>query len=218
MTRDQFQDQISDLSERVTDMWGHAKGMLEDGVRAFETLDLGLAEEVDERKERLADLDEEIEMQALRLLALQQPIAGDLRRIGATLKLITYINRIGRYGRDIGNVVKAWPEGQPHVMDLVDLPVMAEVVDRMVAIVLDAFRAEKAPDLEELTRLEDRCDAMRRQVWRVCLSYMAQDPRNIEACAHYMMVARYLERCGDNVCKMAEKTVYAFAGKRVIVK
>ena len=111
MTRKEFHNQLGDLTARLDDMATLAKGMLRDGVQAFENLDRALAKDVDGRKEMLADLDEEIEATALNLLALQGPMASDLRRIGATLKLISYLNRIGRYGRDIGNALNRWAGG-----------------------------------------------------------------------------------------------------------
>ena len=218
MTRAQYQSQLSDLMGRLGSMADHAKGMLRDGVRAFETLDRGLAEDVDHRKEILADFDESIEMQALRLLALQNPMAGDLRHIGATLKIITYLNRLGRYGRDIGNVMVRWPQGKPHVFDVIDLPKMADNVEEMLDIVLDAFHRDESPDIPRLVRLENEVDTMRRRIWDSCLVQMMSSPQHVEACAYYQQIARYLERCGDNVCKMAEKLHYAATGERIIVK
>lgn len=217
MTRAQYQDQLKALNARLDELALHAKGMLTNGVRAFETLDRELAARVDARKEALADLDDRIEQHALRLLALQQPMAGDLRQIGATLKLITYLTRIGRYGRDIGNVLNRWPEGQDHVLDLVDLPRMAQMTRDMLDEVLASFREERRPALDRIQKLENEVDTMRRRVWDSCIVDMLATPSHVEACAQYMMVARYLERCADNVCKMTEKLHYVATGQRVHV-
>jgi phosphate transport system protein len=217
LTRIQFHDQLKSLTTRLDDLARHANGMLTDGVKAFESLDRELADDVDRRKEELAELDEEIEHNALRLLALQQPMAKDLRRIGATLKLITYLTRVGRYGRDIARVTVRWPAGQGHVLNLVDLPRMAALALEMLDEVFHAFREQRAPDIEKIERIESEVDNMRRRVWDSCLVAMLSSPQNIEPCAHYMMVARYLERCGDNACKMAEKLHYVATGERVHV-
>lgn len=217
MTRDRFQGQIQTVEEHVTVMADHAKGMLVDGARALKELDRALAKDVIARRDRLAQFDEDIETEILRVLTLQQPVAGDLRRLGCALKLITYLNRVGRYGFDIARVADEWPEGQAHVARVVSIPEMAGKVQAMLDHVLDAYRRDESPDTAPLLKLEDDVDAMRYAVWRECLTYMAQDPRNIEACAHYMMVARYLERCGDNVCKMAEKIHYAATGQRLLL-
>ncbi len=218
MTRKEFQTQLHDLTARLDEMATLAKSMLRDGVLAFESLDRALARDVDARKEKLADLDDEIEATALKLLALQGPMASDLRRIGATLKLISYLNRIGRYGRDIGNALNRWPEGAPHAFEIVDVPTMADKVLEMLDLALAAFRDNAAPDVAAITRLEDQVDTMRRRIWDSCLVRMFESTRNIEPGALYMMVARYLERCGDNVCKMTEKLMYLTTGQRIIVK
>lgn len=218
MTRDEYLHQLQDLTSRLNDLAVHAKGMLADGVRAFETLDRTLAADVDGRKERLADLDDEIEATALRILALQAPMGKDLRRIGATLKLITYLTRLGRYGRDIGNVLDRWPEDKPHLFDVVDLPHMAERVLEMLDLALAAFHANAPPDVDRITRIENEVDTMRRRIWDSSIIQMFSSQQNIEACAHYMMVARYLERCGDNVCKITEKLHYSATGERIMVK
>lgn len=215
MTRAEYQNQLAALSRHLDGLAVLAKGMLTDGVKAFEMLEPALAEEVDARRDELAEMDDAIEKEALRLLALQQPMAGDLRQIGATLKLITYLTRIGRYGRDIGNVLKNWPDGQKHVLDLVDLPRMAEITFAMLDEVLAAFREDRPLDVEAIEKWENEVDTMRRRIWDSCLVNMLASPSNVEACAHYMMVARYLERCGDNACKMAEKLHYAHTGERI---
>lgn len=218
MVRNDFQMQLDGLHARLGDMAEHAKGMLRDGVIAFERLDRDLANDVDGRKDRLADLDDQIEEAALRVLALQNPMAGDLRRIGATIKLITYLNRIGRYGRDIGNTLNRLDKDQQHVFSLIDLPSMAENVLEMLDLALVAFNERRAPDVPAIERLEDEVDTMRRRIWDSCIVHMMENTRNIEICAHYMMVARYLERCGDNVCKVTEKLHYAATGQRIMVK
>ncbi len=217
MTRERFHDQLSALSGQLDELAVFAKGMLTGGVEAFEGLDRDLANDVDSRKETLAEMDDRIEQEALRLLALQQPMAGDLRRIGATLKLITYLTRIGRYGRDIGNVLNRWPEGQNHVLDLVDLPRMAQMTLDMLDEVLASFREERPPALDRIQKLENEVDVMRRRVWDSCIVDMLATPSHVEVCAQYMMVARYLERCADNVCKMTEKLHYVATGQRVHV-
>jgi phosphate transport system protein len=217
MTRDKFQGQVVDVEAHVEQMAAHAAGMLADGVRALKDLDKQRARSVIDRREQLAQFDEDIETRILRLLTLQSPVARDLRRMGCALKLITYLNRVGRYGYDIARVADDWPEGQPHVARIVSIPDMAAKVQAMLEMVLTAYHENRAPNADELMALEMDVDALRFGVWRECLTFMAQDSKNIEACAHYMMVARYLERCGDNVCKMAEKIHYAATGERLLL-
>lgn len=217
MVRERFQEQVAALQDRLAEMADHAKLMLRDGVRGLGDLDLAMAEDLQERTQALAEFDEQIEAEVFRILTLQSPVAGDLRRLGATLKIISYLYRIGRYGRDIGKVVTQWPEGKGHVARMVSIPAMAEKVVSMLDLVLDAYNRDEVPDLEALSALEVEVDALRYSIFREALTYMMEAPSNIEPMAHYMMVARYLERCGDNVCKMAEKLYYAATGEHVWV-
>lgn len=217
MVREKMASEAGAIERQVAAMAEHATAMLHDGVRALNALDRALAKDVVAREDALAQMDDDIESAILRFLSLQAPVAKDLRRMGAALKLITYLNRVGRYGYDIAHVARDWPEGREHVARMVHLRDMTDKVVAMMDLVLAAFRDDRAPDVEAVMTLEDDVDALRYSVWRETLTYMAQDPKNIEPCAHYMMVARYLERCGDNVCKMAEKIHYAANGERILL-
>ena len=210
--------EVASIEEQVGEMAALAKSMLENGVQSLTALDRNQAQGVIDQGDALAQLDEDIEAHILRTFALQEPVAGDLRRIGTALKLITYINRVGRYGRDIAQVTAEWPEGADHVARMVNLPAMGEKVARMMDIATAAFKEGHDPDTQTLMQLEDDVDAMRYTVFREALTYMAEDPHTIERCAHYMMVARYLERCGDNVVKMAEKLHWCATGQRILLK
>ncbi len=216
VAREHFDKQLHELKTDVSEMADLATWMFENGVDALVELDDELAQEVLDRKDRLAELDEQIEHDALRLVARQQPMARDLRAVGAALKLITYINRIGRYGKDIAQIAQQW-DADEHFADLIHLPRMVELVENGLALVLEAYHDEASFDLDQLIEWEDELDALRWSVFRECLTYMAQDPQNIEPYAYYMMIARYLERCGDNVCKMAEKIHYMVEGEHIAI-
>lgn len=215
--REVYHQELSSLKSDVLEMASLARGMLEEGVQSLVRLDKGLAESVLSRKDRLADMDDEIEAHALRIAHRQQPMAKDLRAIAAALKLITYINRLGRYGKDIAQITTEWGDA-PHVGKLVQIPHMTEILLKMLDATLESYRTEKEQDLSGFQDWEDTLDAARYAVFRECLSYMTESPSYIERGSHYMMIARYLERCGDNVCKMAEKTHYMITGKRVTIK
>jgi phosphate transport system protein len=217
MARDSFARQMERLEADVAAMAEHARGMLLDGLRSLEAADPDLAEGVAARAQRLADLDESIEGAALGILTLQAPVASDLRRIGAILKLITYLNRIGRYGYDMAKVTKEVGPAGLRPMRVVTLRPMGRNVGQMLDLVLAAFRERRAADEAALLALEEEVDAQRRSAFREAVSHMLEDPRHIEAGAHLAMVARYLERCGDNVMKMAEKLHYAATGQRIVL-
>ena len=129
----------------------------------------------------------------------------------------TYLTRIGRYGKDIANVTKELAD-KPHIKKLASLNQMAKVVDEMIDKVLKAFEEVKVLDAKVLSEHDDTVDSIRYSIFRECLTYMMEDSKSITRCAHYMMIARYLERCADHACKMAEKINYMVTGKRIEIR
>jgi phosphate transport system protein len=159
-------------------------------------------------------MDDEIEAQTFRLIALYQPMARDLRVIACVLKMITYLTRIGRYGKDIAKIAQELSD-KPHIKKLVSLPYMSDIVCSMINDALVAFETNDISKFNDFIEREDNVDGLRYSILRECLSYMMEDPKVIKRCTNYMMIARYLERCADHACKMAEKIYYMVTGDRV---
>ncbi len=214
---EKFHMEMAELKRDIEKMGEMATSMLVDGVKALKEQDTELADEVVSRKNRLAEMDDMIEEKALSMIALYQPMAKDMRTIGTALKLITYLARVGRYGKDIAKVAEELA-GEPHVGRLVEIPYMAEQASGMVGDALRAFKEENLEYINDFTERDDELDSLRYSIFRECLTYMMEDPQKITRCSHYIMVARYLERCGDHACKMAEKVTYMVTGKRVEIK
>lgn len=202
-------------TKKDVDTMGHlAQEMLSKSVEALKSIDIEKADLVISNKVKLADMDDDIEEKALRLMALYQPMAGDLREIACILKLITYLNRIGRYGKDIAKLVVEFQKNG-HVKKLVSLPHMAELVTSMINDALYAFETGDISKFNDFIDRETTVDELRYSIFRECLTYMMEDPAVITRCTYYIIIARYLERCGDHACKMAEKIIYMVTGERV---
>ena len=208
-----FHKDIDELTERVLEMAALSRKSVHDGVEAFAALDADAARKVIEMNQQINRLDVAIEARALDLIALHQPMAKDIRTLGACLKIITYLDRIGRYGYDIAKATLAL-QGKPHVKKLVGIPIMRDkalaLLDRSVA----AFRERDATKARTVQPADDEVDALYDQIFRECLTYMIEDPRQITQCTQYILVARHLERVGDNSGKIAEKTIYMVTGER----
>lgn len=194
-----------------------ARDMLDRSLTALETRDVALAGSIEEDKKRISDCDHEIEQKCLRLIALYQPMAKDLRTIAASMKVITSLYRIGRYGKDIAIVVPDLADA-PHVGNLVSIPHMGDLVGGMVTDALLAFEREDLAAIDDIVESEEAVDALRYSIFRECLTYMMEDQRNITRCTNYVMIARYLERCGDHACKIAEKVHYMVTGERIEIR
>ena len=209
----QFHQQLDALRARVLEMGRLARLNVTEGVQSLVTLDSALASRVIERGEQLNRMDVEIERDALDLLALNQPMANDLRTIGASLKIITYLDRIGRYGYDIAKVSRQMG-GREHIRKPVSFRLMADNAMAMLDQAMKAYEARDAGLARAVPAQDNVVDALNEQIFRECVTYMMEDPRTVTVCAHYILVARHLERAADNARKIAEKALYMVTGER----
>lgn len=212
-----FHQELQLLKAEVLDMGSLSTCFLERGMEAMVNQDVNLANSILDMKDQILEKDRNIEAKTLQLLTLHQPMAKDLRLIAAILKIITYITRIGRYGKDIASLVEEL-SAQPHVKKIVHLPRMMKDVVAMIRDALDAFETEKIDKIQDMAERDDVVDEMRYEIFRECLTYMMENAKNITRCTHYIMMARYLERCGDHACKIAEKVHYMVTGEHVEIK
>ena len=206
--------EILELKGSVVSMGQLSLEMLDKAMKALETKDAKLANEIIEKKDRIRELDSEIEAKAMRLIALFQPMAIDLRRLGTILKVITYLARLGRYGKDIASVVEEL-SGKPYPAPFVNIKHMWEHVKAMITDALKSFNEANIKHIEDIGSRDDEVDKMRWSIFRECITYMMEDPKTITSCAFFAMIARFLERCGDNACKIAEKVHYMVTGEHI---
>lgn len=205
--------EIFELKKEILDMGNLALGMLDDSMKALSTQNIELAKTTVEKKYKIREFDADIESNALKLIALYQPMAIDLRRLATILKTITYLARIGRYGKDIASVVEEISKKHPYPAPFINLEHMWEHVKLMIENAIEAFDEADIKYIEKFKERDDEIDEMRWSIFRECLTYMMEDPKTITPCAFFAMIARYLERCGDNACKIAEKVHYMVTGK-----
>ncbi|NPA74965.1 MAG: phosphate signaling complex protein PhoU [Euryarchaeota archaeon] len=208
---------IKELKSDVLDMGKLAVTMLKDAVEALKSQNTQLAETVLDRKTEIARMDEAIEEKALRMIALYHPVSRDMRTIAAALKMITYLTRIGRYAKDIAKTAVLLAN-EPHLSKLVEIPYMADKVVGMIDDALTAFENEELAPLENFAERDDEIDALYYSIFRESITYMMEDAKNITKCIHYIIIARYLERCGDHACKIAEKVHYMVTGEHIEIK
>ncbi|HZD42750.1 MAG TPA: phosphate signaling complex protein PhoU [Methanomicrobiales archaeon] len=214
---EKFHTELDKLQEDVLEMGYLARDMLQKSIEALKNQDKRLAQALIENKIRIADMDDDIEQEALRLIALYQPMARDLRTIACVFKMITNFERIGRYGKDIATIAVELFDS-PHIGNLLSIPHMSEMVCDMIASDLKAYESGDISYIHDLSRKDDDVDALRYSVFRECITYMMEDPKNITSCTDYVMIARYLERCGDHACKIGEKVHYMITGERIEIK
>jgi phosphate transport system protein len=214
---EKFHTELEKLKQNVLKMGDLATSMLFRSVESLKNLDVEKADAVTAKKEELAKTNVQLEEEALQLIALYQPMAVDMRTIACCLKMITDLNRIGRYGKDIAKITKEIYPG-PHIKKIVSIPHMNDIVCKMVYDALTAFTTGDLSLIKDFSERDNDVDALRYSIFRECISYMMEDPKNTTICTNYILVARYLERCGDHACNIAEQIHYMVTGKRIDLK
>jgi phosphate transport system protein len=211
---EKFHTELKNLKRETIEMATLGRNMLRTSVDALIRQDVELAASVVRQKDDIHKREVKLEEHCYQLIALNQPVAKDMRVIACTLKVITASVRIGRYGKVIANIVSQI-SNKPHIANLMSIPHMAELVIDMVDDSIKAYDTDDLRLITEFSARDDTIDALRHSIFREGITYMMEDPKNISRCTHYIMVARYLERCADHACKIAENVHYMHTGERI---
>ena len=214
---EKFHIELQNLRRDTLVMAHVGRDMLRSAVDALIRQDPALAESVTVRKGDIHEMEVRMEEECYHLIALYQPMAKDMRVIACTLKVINASLRIGRYGKTIAKIAKEISD-KPHIANLMSIPHMADLVIDMVDDAIAAYESDNLTLIEAFSARDDTVDALRHSIFREGITYMMEDPKNISRCTHYIMVARYLERCADHACKIAENVHYMETGERIEIK
>lgn len=212
-TRHAFDVALADLQQDILRMGSLVELAIHKAVKSLAEQDTELAEEVIKGDALIDQLEVSIEDKCLKLIATQQPIAGDLRKIGAGLKSIADLERMGDNSVAIARVTKRLA-GQPLIKPLVDIPRMAVLAQQMVKDGLDAYVRGDVELAKTLNSKDDEVDHIYSQIFRELLTYMMEDPRTITQATYLLFVGRYLERIADHATNIGENVVYLVTGQR----
>jgi len=209
-----FEDELAKLKERLLVMGGLAEERVRAAVAALVSRDGPAIEEVLAGDEPLNQLQIEIDGRAFTLLALQQPIATDLRTIVAGLKINSDLERVGDLAVNIAQAAQRY-HMLPPVKPLIDLPRMADIAQGMLRDALDSFVRRDVALAESVLSRDDRLDELKTQIARELLIYMLEDPTRIEASLTLILISRHLERIGDHATNIAEDVIFVVSAKDV---
>ncbi|NYT11478.1 MAG: phosphate signaling complex protein PhoU [Methanomassiliicoccales archaeon] len=209
-----FTEELEKLDYEVAQMARLAVEAIEKGVRAFVKMDKDLMNEVEQLDVEIYCWDIRIEKHCLDVIALHAPVASDLRTVSTCLKIITDLNRIGRYALDIAEFTENFHD-QTHFKKLVSIPFMGEKVVAMVTQAVESYVHRNAEEAQELYDKDDEVDHLWESILRETLSYMMEDPRKTTLGTYYILVARYLERIADHSVNIGERVAYMVTGKRL---
>lgn len=213
--RKAYETELEELDKQVTIMANKSREAISLAVESFEKLDQGLADQVIRLDEELYWLNIDIEKRCLEVIALQSPVAKDLRTIGTYLKVVTDFDRIGRYARDIAEVTHHSAD-KAHFKPLVSIPHIAEMASKMVDLSVKSFLERDTLLTKDVFEIEDKVDSLYDEIFREVITYMMEDSKKIGIGINYMLVARYLERIADHAVNISERVIYMVTGERVV--
>ncbi|RKY00252.1 MAG: phosphate transport system regulatory protein PhoU, partial [Spirochaetes bacterium] len=212
--RSHYDDKLNHIKEQLVYMAGLVEKSVEDAVKSLITSDSDLAKKVIEGDDEIDLLELKIEDESIKLLALRQPAARDLRFITTAIKINAHLERIADMAGNIAErAIKL--STQPPIKPYIDIPHMARITQWMIKTSLDAFINED-PALAEKVRNEDqKIDKLNEQVFRELITFMMEDPKTITRAIYIMGISKNLERIADHAETIAEMVVYMVTGKSV---
>lgn len=203
------------VRESILTMGGRVEHAIAHAARALESRDEELAATVVEGDRAIDAMEDEINAQIVRILALRQPQADDLRAVVAVMKMAGDLERMGDYAKNMAKRVSALATGQQIDGAGAAVRRQARLVGQMLKDMLDAFARSDVALAEDVIARDVEVDHMTNALFREFITHMMEDPRNITACLHYTFIAKNTERMGDLVTGAAEQIVFLATGQRV---
>ena len=208
-----FDRDLEDIQAKIMKMGGLVEAAILEGAISLETRDEERAEKVRAADKAIDLLEEEINEDAARLIALRSPTAGDLRLVLAIMKISGNLERIGDYAKNMAKRTGVLAQMAPVSDSAGALRRMAKEVSKMLKDVLDAYIHRDAELAGDVIESDSDVDQMYNGLFREFLTFMMEDPCNITACMHLHFIGKNIERMGDHVTAIAEQVVYLVTGE-----
>jgi phosphate transport system protein len=209
-----FEEELKDLRIKILKMGSLVEEAIGQAMQSLVKRDSALAQKVIENDARINTYDVEIDEDSIRLIALRQPTAGDLRFVTMAMKITTDLERIGDYAVDIGERALELNE-EPQLKPYIDLPRMAEVAQGMVHDALQAFLNRNIHLAIDVINRDDVVDQLTVQIFNELLFFMIKDNTTITRAVKISYIAKYLERVADHATNIAEMVVYMIEGRMI---
>ena len=211
MVREHFKQKISDIKDDVLKMGALVEDIIETAVTALRTQDVDLAGKIYDKDDEIDQLELDIEKECMMLLALQQPLAKDLRTIASALKIITDLERMGDNAVNIAKVTLEIGK-TPIMKPLVDIPKMASITQEMIKLSLEAFVNEDMALAEKVVERDEEVDGLYDRVINDILEIISEKKEFTKQGIKLMFIGRYLERMADHSTNICERTIYMISG------
>ncbi len=209
-----FDEQLAELKSRLVRMGTVAESMIDRAIRSLLERSAARHPEVFADEEQVNELQIEIDERVIQLLALQHPMAADLRLVVMSSKIAGELERIGDQAVNVCQNIAELLR-YPPLKPLIDIPLMADIARKMLRESLDAFVRQDPALAQKVLDADDQVDAFKNQIFRELLTYMMSDPGTIPRALALILISRNLERVGDHATNIAEEVIYVAQGRDV---
>ncbi len=207
-----FDRDLEAVQALVVKMGGMVEAQILDAAQALDTRDADLARDVRQRDKAIDALEEKINEEAARLIALRAPAAGDLRTALTVMKIAGSLERVGDYAKNIAKRSDVLMQAAPVAGSGGAIRRMAKAVEGMMRDAIDAYIQRDAALAADVRARDIEVDQMYNALFREFLTYMLEDPRNITSCMHLHFIAKNIERMGDHATSISEQVIYLVTG------
>lgn len=207
-----FDEELKSLKEKILRMGLLVEAAIRDSIKALVERDSALAREVIKRDHQINALDVQIDEDCIRLIALMQPKAGDLRFLTTAMKITADLERMGDLSEDVAERAIELNE-EPPLKPYIDIPRMADIAQSMLSDALNALMRRDTAAAYAVIKRDDEVDSLTVQIFHELMFFMIQDPKTVSRAVKITYIAKYLERIADHATNIAEMVVYMVEGK-----
>ena len=212
--RRRFHEELDTLQERLLEMAGLVEKLIHRATKAVLERDATAADEVMEADDRVDELEMDIDERVIELLALQQPMASDLRQLVTTNKISNDLERMGDHAVNISKAARRLTDTQP-LPEIRELAEMAEIAQGMVSDSLAAYVSRSSGTARLVCLTDDKVDDLRRSMFRILVTHMLEDPKRIGGALELLLVSQNLERIADLATNISEDVVFLVEGRTI---
>lgn len=214
MTRNYFEQELEKLDVHLLKMSSIVEETLNNAIKALKEQDVELAQKVIDNDDAIDEMEIAVEDECLKLIALQSPLAKDLRMIATALRIITDLERVADYAVDISKITIRLAH-ETYIKELIDIPRMTEIISTMLRESIDSYVKQDVDKAQKAAQMDDEVDGIHKQIFKELLLIMMEDHEKINQAAYFLFVSRYLERIGDHITNICERIIYSVTGEYV---
>lgn len=212
MTREHFSQQVMEVKHKVVRLGALVEDIIELAVTSLKNQDIEAAKKVYTDDDKIDELELEIEMECMRMLALQQPLAKDLRTVATALKIITDLERMGDHAVNIAKITLEIGK-EPLIKPLIDIPKMAQIAQNMVKLSLDAFVNEDIKLAEKVAAMDEDVDNIYLSIFEEIIELISNNKNKIRQGTKLLFIGRFIERIADHTTNICERIIYMVTGE-----